>query len=266
MPAVTVLGGSMKTNTKTYLFSASLVMSAAIFTTCSQGNFSGGDGNGNKSGAEQNPQNLPGTGVPGTPGDPLATPGPDGIIPTPPPLGGLGNNTGVIPLNELVKCTQGLVSMIRTSNPAASSCPANSTVYAADDGSEALFACCALPKGDIFLTSVQPVARGNECMEDELVVGLSGSNMVCQKIDVTKYKLANPAKACYFGNGASGSTGSGSCGAPNMMLNAIGSKFGSDGCIAPPGSIVHGRKGKTCGDVPIRALQSIDGAPVAFPY
>lgn len=239
---------------KSYIYIASFVTSVTVIAACSQNSFSS-DGKGNSNSTDQNPK--PGSGQP--------TPAPgEGGSPLPAPT--LSSSQGVVPLNENVKCSEGLVQVISSGAATPQSCPANSTAFAADDGSTVLYACCALPKTDILLQTVPTAVRGNECQEDELIVGLSGSSVVCQKIDTTKYILTNPRSACYYGKGSSGSSGAGPCGAPNKFLNAIGSRFGSDGCVAPQGSIVHGHKGSDCGDIPIRTLQAIDGSAVAFPY
>lgn len=241
---------------KSYIFITSFVTSVAVVAACSQNTFSS-DGKGNANNSDQNPK-------PGQPGD--AVPGAGGPGGSPLPIPTLSSSQGIIPLNENVKCSEGLVQIISSGAATPQSCPANSTAFAADDGSTVLYACCALPKTDILLQTVPTAVRGNQCQEDELIVGLAGSSVVCQKIDTTKYRLTNPRSACYYGKGSSGSSGAGPCGAPNKFLNAIGSRFGSDGCVAPQGSIVHGHKGTDCGDIPIRTLQAIDGSAVAFPY
>jgi hypothetical protein len=168
--------------------------------------------------------------------------------------------------NEIVKCSEGRVSYITTASPAGERCPENSTPFAADDGSNLNMACCALPNTDILLATAAPVTSGSVCPDDSLIVGSQGNVVICQKIDTTKYKLVAHAKACYYGKGASGSSGAGACGAPNKMLSALQGRFGSDGCVAAPGSVVHGRSGKNCGDIDTMQLQTISGAPVAFPY
>ena len=237
---------------RSYIFAASFVASAVVIAACSQSNFAGGGQSNKPQGVNQIPKS----------GAPTPTPIGGGGGGTPSPAPTLSSSQGIVPLNESVKCSEGLVQIITGTQ----SCPANSTAFAADDGSGAAFACCALPKTDILVQTIPTSVRGGECQEDELVVGVTGNSVVCQKIDTTKYKLANPGKACYYGNGAAGSSGAGPCGAPNKLLNALGARFGVDGCITSPGNIVHGRNGRDCGDIPIRALQNIDGTPVAFPY
>lgn len=237
-----------------YILTASFAASVVIIAACSQSNFAG-DGSSNRvSSTDGKPK--PGASGP----TPVPTGGPGG---TPLPIPTLASSQGIVPLNESVKCSEGLVQII---GGAAQSCPANSTAFAADDGSSVTFACCALPKTDILLQTVPTAVRGNECQEDELIVGVSGNSVICQKIDTTKYRLTNPRAACYYGNGAAGSSGAGPCGAPNKLINALGKRFGIDGCVAAQGSIIHGHNGKDCGDIPVRTLQAVDGSPVLFPY
>lgn len=240
----------------------SIVLIASFVSSCSKSDFAAGGANNSKNSSN----GTPGDGSGANPGGPGGTNGPGGVgNPSDPnnPGGSLGTGDGSVAINEAVKCSEGLVSFIGIGGVA--QCPANSTAYAVDDGNPWM-ACCALPKGDIFLTSVQPTIRGNECGDDEMIIGLQGSSMICQKIDTTKYQLTSPGNACYFGKGAAGKSGAGKCTVPSKTLTAIGTKFGSDGCIAPPGGVVHGRKGGNCGDIPIRILQTVGGAAVAFPY
>ena len=187
------------------------------------------------------------------------TPSTDVSIPDQPKVLESGDGGAI---NETVKCTEGKIAF---SSGANSMCPANSTAFAADDWSTLKIACCALPKVDILLIASTPVVRTSICMIDELVVGTSGNSLMCQKIDSTKYTLIEGPKACYFGSGASGSSGSGSCGAPNKFLGGL-TEFGSDGCVAQVGSVVAGYSGKYCGNIPTRKLQTINGDVVPFPY
>ena len=148
-------------------------------------------------------------------------------------------------------------------------CPANSVAYAADDArpQNHKIACCALPTPDILDESSSPVVRSGDCDANEVMVGAGGGPAIlCQKINTVLYKLGTATSACYYGHGASGSSGSGACGAPNKMLKAIGGSFGSDGCVANPGSVITGYRGKSCGGVSTRTLLRVaDGKKVPFP-
>ena len=246
------------------LITHSIVVSAVLFVACKNTTFT------DSSATTRKPGTQLGSSKDMSDATPTTSPAPDGKLdptpsgaatPTPVPTATVTPSPTPV-IYDPIKCTAGSVTFVSGTQ----SCPANSTVYAADDGSDANFACCSLPRPDFFDTTTANVVRGGECADNELVVGTSGNNIVCHKLDTTKYKLGIGSAACYFGSGAAGSSGAGTCNPPNALMGAIGNRFGSDGCIAPEGAVVHGRKGRNCGDIPVRQLLNVDGTKVAFPY
>lgn len=183
---------------------------------------------------------------------PSSSPGVAGATPTPSP----GSTTAV-------KCSEGKVTVISANQ----SCPANSTVFAADDTNAVRLTCCTLPSTDILLTSAAPVSRNGECADNEVIVGAGGSanQLLCQQIDTSKYVLSSTSiDACRFSSKANGDA----CGMSKVMIDAIiaaASSYGNDGCAAAASSVIHGRTGSTCGKFPTRTLKTTAGANIAFP-
>ena len=154
------------------------------------------------------------------------------------------------------KCRDGKFTIVSFGQ----SCPANSAVYGVDDSNTSVFACCSLPATDILLATSAPVVRTGECANDEVMVGAgaSSSQLLCQKIDVTKYQLGPTNSASCYHN---------SCGIPGALDVTLmnSGRFGLDLCASIPGYLIHGKSGSTCDKVSTRAFKTISGASVAFP-
>jgi hypothetical protein len=137
-------------------------------------------------------------------------------------------------------------------------CPANYAAYTADDARSPMFGCCPLPANDI-LDAAAATPRAGKCAADEVVtgVGAGGNQVLCRKINTTKYKLATTQTTCYAGHGAAGGDGAGECGTPPATFQALTAVFGIDACIgAPFGSLIVARTGSACGDV--KSAQLLD--------
>lgn len=141
-------------------------------------------------------------------------------------------------------------------------CPKYYAAYTIDDGKQPNLGCCPLPIKDIL--GKEPGTPKQTCAGDEVATGTAGGSLVCTKINTAKYKLAPAKTTCYVGSGASGGSGAGPCGAPNVTLQALVSTMGSDACIGSPfGSLITSYTGKNCGDTAAAQLLYVkDGQPV----
>ncbi len=143
-------------------------------------------------------------------------------------------------------------------------CPKYYAAYTVDDGKQPNLGCCPLPVKDIL--SKDPGVPKQTCGANEVATGTAGSQLVCTKINTAKYSLGPAQTTCYVGKGASGSSGAGPCGAPNVTLQALVSTMGSDACIGSPfGSLITSWTGKNCGDTAASQLfYAKDHQPVAM--
>lgn len=163
----------------------------------------------------------------------------------------------------ILKPQQCSTANIKYAQNGTENCPEDFAAYAVDDDKHPRLACCPLPVRDILLKNTVGTPRGT-CGPDQIGTGVANGVLVCSKINTAKYKLGQAAVNCYVGHGASGSSGAGPCGAPNVTLQAMVSVFGTDACLGQPfGALITSWTGKNCGDTTSRQLfYAKDNQPV----
>lgn len=227
---------------------------AGLSAGCSSGAFTGGGGSAGVGKKCISTPQKPCNSTPGPVPDPSPNPGPNPMTTED------GGTVQVTPQS----CSVNTISLIDNFNGLKAVCPAGSAAYAADDvaGGAPSFgrsiSCCPLPASDI-LSKEQAIDRGSDCQENEVIVGVHASGVVCAKINLVRYKLDFASATCYYGSGQSGGGGAAKCPIPSETALAMVSKYGSDACVPSPfGGLMRYIRAKTCASMGSSVLRFSD--------